>query len=288
MVLADGSIVTATKDTELLWALRGGGGNFGVVTDMHIQLHHLPTVHSGVLIYPFAEGKAVLSACAEISMYSPDSLTVQVGFLAGPDGRLVTLVVPTWCGPPEEGNTRLAPYLKLGTILANSIATTSYQASLAAFDTDAVNGQRVFMETCWLPMLDHASIDTFIDAMEVSVSPSCAVFTHEFKGAASRVPADATAFGLRREHVLVEILATVAAKSDIPTQQRHYQWALKTLQALEAMALPGGYPNLLATRDAGRAAQSYGSNTARLMSAKRLYDPWNIFRSAIPLPVAED
>src|SRR5262245_534991 len=66
VVLADGSIVTATKDTELLWALRGGGGNFGVVTDMHIQLHHLPTVHSGVLIYPFAEGKAVLSACAEI------------------------------------------------------------------------------------------------------------------------------------------------------------------------------------------------------------------------------
>jgi FAD binding domain/Berberine and berberine like len=289
VVLADGSIVTATKDqeAELLWALRGGGGNFGVVTDMHVQLHYLPTVRSGTLVYPFAEGKAVLEGCADIAMSAPDALTAQVGFLAGPDGRPVTFVVPTWCGPQEQGDARLAPFLKLGTVLANSIATTTYQASLTAFDAYIVNGQRVFMETCWLPKLGGAAIDAFIAAIEMSVSPGCAVFTHEFKGAASRIPVEATAFGLRHDHVLVEILATVDT-SDISTEQRHRGWALEALQALDAMALSGGYPNLLSSRDPHRVAKSYGSNGGRLVRAKRRYDPDNVFRCAIPLPVSED
>ena len=141
------------------------------------------------------------------------------------------------------------------------------------------------METCWLPALDSASIDAVIQAMETAVSPGCAIFTHEFRGAAARIPATATAFGLRRDHVLVEILASFADRSDLLEEERHRLWARATSKALDAMALPGGYPNLLAVGDAERAARSYGRNLGRLINAKRQYDPDNVFRSAIPLPV---
>ncbi len=162
----------------------------------------------------------------------PEDLTVQLGFVGGPDGAPVVMVVPTWCGLPEEGEARVAPFLKLGTLLAGSIEVTSYGASLTVFDPYIVNGQRVFMETCWLPALDSDSIDVFIEAMAAAVSPGCAIFTHEFRGAASRVPVEATAFGLRRDHVLVEILAAFADRSDERQEQRHQQWARATLRAL--------------------------------------------------------
>jgi FAD/FMN-containing dehydrogenase len=218
VVLADGRIVTAKYDSEeeLFWALRGGGGNFGVVTAMHHRLHDLPGVRSGMLIYPSSEAKAVLERCADFAASAPDDLTVQVGFVVGPDGAPVVLIVPTWCGPPGEGEARTAPFLELGTLLAGAAKATSYAASLTAFDAYIVNGLRIFMETCWLPALDSRSIDVLIQAMETAVSPGCAIVTHEFKGAASRVPVEATAFGLRRDHVLIEILATV------PEAKRHY------------------------------------------------------------------
>jgi FAD/FMN-containing dehydrogenase len=286
IVLADGRIVTAMqgREEDLFWALRGGGGNFGVITQMHVQLHHLPSVRSGLLMYPFAEAKTVLEGCADIAASAPDGLTAQVGSVTGPNGEPVVFAVPTWCGAPEEGEARTTPFLKLGTVLAGAVQPTSYRASLSAFDPFIVNGQRVLMETCWLLTLDGPSIDAVTQAMESAVSPGCAIFTHEFKGAASRVPEAATAFGLRRDHVLIEILATFPERADKLDEQRHHQWARATRQALERFALPGGYTNLLAGDDPDRVAKSYGRNAERLIGVKRQYDPDNIFSSAIPLP----
>jgi hypothetical protein len=102
--------------------------------------------------------------------------------------------------------------------------------------------------------------------------------------AASRVPAEATAFGLRCDHELVEILANFADRSDDLEEQRHHQWVRATLQAFDGMALPGGYPNFLAGEDTERVAKSYGCNAQRLIKAKQHYDPDNVFCSAIPLP----
>jgi hypothetical protein len=116
------------------------------------------------------------------------------------------------------------------------------------------------------------------------LSPGCALFTHEFKGAASRVPANATAFGLRRDHLLVEILATTDERADEQEEQQHREWARDALRAFDAVALPGGYPNLLARSDVDRAAHGFGPNAERLIRAKRHYDPDNVFRSTIPLP----
>jgi hypothetical protein len=164
----------------------------------------------------------------------------------------------------------------------------SYKASLAAFDPYIVNGQKTFMETCWLPCLGPSSISAFIDAMNGAISPGCALFTHEFKGAAARIAADATAFRLRCEHVLVEILAALGPDADEQEEQRHQAWARCALRAFNSTALPGGYPNLLPRGDAHRAAQSFAGNADRLISAKRHYDPENLFRSTIPLPMERE
>jgi len=284
VVLADGRVALARDDSEseLFWALRGGGGNFGVVTAMYLRLHDLPDVRSGMLIYPFAEAKAVLERCADIATCMPDEFTVQVGIAIGPDGPVV-MIVPTWCGPSAEGEARLAPFFKLGTLLASSVSMTPYGRSLTVFDPYLVNGQREIMETCWLSVLDGRSIDVFIRAMEMAVSSGCAIFTHEFKGAASRVPEETTAFGLRRDHLLVEILAGFVDRSDKLEERQHQGWVRATRESFEAMALPGAYPNLLATGD-DRVMQSYGRNAKRLIEAKRRYDPDNVFFSAIPLP----
>ncbi len=168
-------------------------------------------------------------------------------------------------------------------MLAGKLEDKSYGALLATFDPHIVNGTSAMMETCSLAKLDGDGIDMFIRGMEAAVSPRCAIFTHEFKGAASRVAEAATAFGLRRDHVLVEILATFPDGSDIVDQPRHRHWARATRDAF-ATALPGGYPNLLGPNDPDRSADSYGGNAARLIAAKHRYDPDNVFCSTIPLP----
>jgi quercetin dioxygenase-like cupin family protein len=145
-----------------------------------------------MLIYPFSEAKAILERCAEIEASAPDELTFQLGFAAGPDGAPVVFIVPTWCGAPEQGEARVAPFLKLGTLLAGTVDVMPYRALLTVFDPYVVNGQRIFMETCWLPALDSSSINVFIQAMETAASPGCTIFTHQFKGAATRVPAEET------------------------------------------------------------------------------------------------
>jgi FAD/FMN-containing dehydrogenase len=282
VVLADGSIVSANSETnpDLFWALRGGGGNFGVVTAARHRLHHLESVHSGLLLYPFAETEAIFKGCNDIIASAPHELTVQLGLVADPSGTVMVMIIPTWCGQPTEGEAQLAAFSKLGNLLAGTIERKSYGALLAAFDPYIVNGLHAVMETCSLPTLDDQGIDVFIDAMQTAVSPGCAIFTHEFKGAASRIAEDATAFGLRRDHVLIEVLATFPEAKDEPA---HRRWARATREAF-ATALPGGYPQFLINRDADRVARSYGGNAKRLIEAKRRYDPDNFFSSAIPLP----
>jgi len=286
IVLADGRVVTAEhgREEDLFWALRGGGGNFGVVTAMRIRLHEVPNVVSGLLIYPFSEARTVLQQYADAAPSMPDELTVQIAAIAGADGIPVILLLPTWCGQQGDADAHIAPLLKFGTLLDNTVDTVRYGASVSVFDPHIVNGQRVFMDTCSLPRLNEDGVEVFVEAMANAVSAGCALFTHEFRGAASRVPVEATAFGLRRNHLLIEILACFP---DGMNERRHQHWVRDTRRAFDPFALPGGYPNFLVDGDADRVAESFGPNAERLAMVKRRYDPDNLFRSAIPLPSRE-
>jgi len=133
-------------------------------------------------------------------------------------------------------------------------------------------------------VLNEDAAEIIVEAMAKAVSAGCAILTHEFRGAASRVPVEATAFGLRRDHVLIEILASFPDRSDSLEERRHQHWVSDTRRTFEPIAFRGGYPNLLGAGEADRAAASFGPNAERLAMVKRLYDPGNVFSSAIPLP----
>jgi hypothetical protein len=165
IVLADGSIVSADPENnaELFWALRGGGGNFGVVTAMRHRLHDVPSVHSGLLVYPFSEAKAVLEGCAAVAASAPEELTVQLALVADPQRCAGGAGYSNLVRPARTGRS---PFPRLGTLLAGTIERKSYGALLTTFDAHIVNGLRAVMETCWIPALDSGSIDVFIRAME--------------------------------------------------------------------------------------------------------------------------
>jgi hypothetical protein len=194
----------------------------------------------------------------------------------------VIMVAPTWCGLPGEGEARVAPFLRIGTRLAGTVEAKSYGTSLTAFDPYLADGLRIFMDSCWLAKLERQEIELAIEAMASAVGPGCAIFTHEFRGAASRIPEEATAFGLRRDHVLIEILAAFPDQPAKP-EERYRQWTRATREAFSPIALPGAYSPFLAPNDWERAGQSYGGNAGRLLKAKRHYDPDRAFCSAIPL-----
>ncbi len=286
VVLADGQVAKASAqdDAELLWALRGGGGNFGVITEMQHRLQDLPSVHAGQLFYLLTEAEAILTRMADLAASMPDELSIQVGIAMAPDGTRVFFIAPTWSGAASEGDAHIARLAKLGTLVGGGVTRMAYADSLHVFDAFVVYGLRTHMETCWLHALDGASIGPFVRAMENAPSSGCAIITHDFKGAAARVPADATAFGLRRDHVLVEIIAANPDPSNADAPEKHRRWAVETRQSFDISALPGGYPNLLGRGDIARARMAYGGNAARLARAKRHYDPEDIFHSAIPLP----
>jgi FAD/FMN-containing dehydrogenase len=213
----------------------------------------------------------------------PDEFSCQIGIAAGPNGSFAVLVIPTWSGAPEQGEDQLKTFLELGTLIGGAIERKSYRALLNTFDSVSTSGMRGFVECCWLRTLDCANIDTMVAAMSQAVSPGCMIFTHDFRDAATRVPWDATAFAMRRDHVLVDVATIYPDRADPLDDERHRAWARATRTAF-TRALPGGYPNMLGRDAADRAAMSFGDNARRLMRAKRHFDPDNVFSSAIPLP----
>ena len=285
VVLADGSVVTADSEREpdLFWALRGGGGNFGLVTSMRVRLHRVPTLLSGMVMYPWDQVETVLAGLSDVLLESPDELTVQSGVLPGPDGKPVVFLSPTWSGDDTAaGERELARLDTLGAPLVSQIAPTTMPGMLAAIDAQFPFGRHVEIRTRSVPSLTSGVRDVLSLAGSTLTSPYSAVSVHSLHGAAARVPVADTAFGNRAPHLMIEIIAlwqpadTRAAK--------HRAWAGNLADGLEPDALPGGYPNLLGPDEVTQIAHAYGPNTERVLALKRRFDPDDIFR-AIPLPV---
>ena len=144
-----------------------------------------------------------------------------------------------------------------------------------------MNGRHYGMRTRWLADLSDGSTAALAEAGSAFTSPFSAIAVHHFHGAASRVPTHGTAFGLRRDHFLVEMLAAWEP-NDGDDGSAHRQWSQELFERLASYALPGGYPNLLGPAERARALQSYGPNLPRLLELKRKFDPHDVFASATP------
>ncbi|MGW7537713.1 FAD-binding protein [Amycolatopsis sp. NPDC054798] len=272
IVLADGEVVlaNASRLPDLWWALRGGGGNFGVVTALGVRLHALPPITTGPAWYPAADADRVFAAVAEIQASAPDELTVQTGVLAGPDGSLCVLVWPTWCGTADPDGF----LARLGTPLASEIAPVpSYAAEIARRDAMFPGGRSVTIRSRSLAAFTPEVVSVLMTQTEARTSPLSGLSIHHFHGVAARVPVAETPFPLREDHLLVEVLGLGEGNDD-------QAWADATSAALAPYALPETYANLLGPDVP--AVNVFGRNTGRLRDIKHRYDPDGVFR-AIPL-----
>ncbi len=282
VVLADGTTVIAgpDDDSELWWALRGGGGNFGVVTELRYRLHDLPAVLAGLLMFPVAEACAVLTGYAEQLADAPDELSVMTGFLPGPEGRPVPFLCPFWSGGDLAAGERAVARLRsLGHPTVDQVGPMPYAAALGMFDRSMVEGNHYLLRTRWLAGTPEPAVDALVAGAADITSPFSALILSRFHGAASRIDPAATAFAQRAPHTVVEVIASWQPGE---SPDRHRAWADSVVRSLDPVALPGGYPNLLGPDDEARARDSYGANLSRLLAAKRHYDPDNVFASVIP------
>ncbi len=283
VVLADGRLVSTEDDPELLWALRGGGGNFGVVTSMLVRLHPDRGLVGGMVLFPWQEAPSVLTRYAELTADAPEGLTVLLELTVVPEVGPCLLAVPVWSGEPRHAGAAMDRVLRLGTPLTGTVGPTSQKELLDRFDRSIPRGMHWDLGTRTVAALTPDIIEVLVRAAGTRPGPGAGIGLRQFHGAATRVGADDTAFGLRTPHLVVEISAGRGPQED-PGAYR--SWVDGVSAALAPHALPGGYPNFLAPDRHEQIAHAYGAHAARLAAAKRHYDPDHVF-TATPLPDCE-
>jgi FAD/FMN-containing dehydrogenase len=288
VVLADGRIVTtdAQEESDLFWALRGGGGNFGVVTSMRLRLHELDALLCGTILFPWAEARAVIGGYAAAMKAAPAELAASLVITVGPDGEPALVVAPAWSGDPAEAPGLMRRLQGLGTPSMSRIAPMRVGDLIGSLSEQLPAGRHYEVATRWFDDLPPDAIEALIAGFEARTSPLIKIVIHHLHGAGVEVAPDATAFGMRRKHFTV-LAYSAWDGADAGNAPRHRGWATTLSRTLEPLALPGGYGNLLAPGNTGQTAQAYGNNGPRLRAVKRKYDPENVFSSAIPLPAAD-
>ena len=288
VVLADGQQVTAsdTSDSDLYWALRGGGGTFGVVTAARYRLHPLPAILAGLILFPLGQADAVLRGYAEITAAGPDELTVMAGFLSA-GGQMLLFLFPTWSGDPGRGQDAITALQQLGTPVMAQVAPDALRRCPG--HVRPKRGQRPPLRPA-PPAGCPASPTTpprCSPPQRAAPPRRCPRSRYTTSTAPQHaVPAQHTAFALRRDHLLVEILAAWEPSPDAGPAE-HRAWADGLSSQLAPSALPGGYPNLLGPGEPGRVLLAYGPNAPRLQDLKHRYDPDGIFSTATgTLPAA--
>lgn len=278
VVLADGSVIIADhqREPDLFWALRGGGGNFGVVTHIETRLHRLPGITAGTIAFSWSEASRILCGLRQIQGELDDALTVRFGALHTADGP-VLFTNPVWAGPSDEAGPQMARIRALGQPVTDDIAGRRL-IDMARATADAFPaGVKYSLGSRIVAKLDETLIQIFTAAV-AEMPAACALNVHHSHGAATRVPVEATAHAYREPHLLVEVLG-MWNDGDGSAERA---WVRDTQQRLDVVALPGGWTNLMAPDDP-RARDAYGPNKARLLDVKARYDCDNVF-TATPLP----
>jgi FAD/FMN-containing dehydrogenase len=280
IVTADGQFLTAsaTEHADLFWGVRGGGGNFGVVTSFEYQLYPVgPLVLGGMVLHPFEQAKAVLNFYSEFSSNIPDELTTACGFLTS-EGRPVVAIVACYNGSLEAGEEALRPIREFGPPLEDHLGPMPYTQVQQMFDEAWGIGRQYYVKAPWVQSISSDAIDTLVAHFAHVTSPlSLAVFFQK-SGAMRRGPYDQTAFGHREARYALLITSMWL---DPKESERHIHWAHELSEAFEPFTSGGEYIN-----DLGREAEEgmtrikagYGANYERLVALKTKYDPSNLFR----------
>jgi hypothetical protein len=283
LVLADGSIVScgATNNRDLFWAVKGGGGNFGVVTSMRLRLYRIGQVLSGSIVFPWGDAPAVLARFSGLMQAAPDELAGATILSLGPGGKPVVVVSPTWSGDLERGWQIVSEIESFGTPIVNNVKPMAAADLLTLTDGKLVSGRGYKVATRWLADLSPEVVSTLIAAYDNRTSPCSSIILHHFHGAGTRIPTGDTAFGMRQPHFTALIYgAWEPAQAD---RTNHRRWAHQLSSALSGRALAGGYANLLDDDAREQIRSAFGANGQKLLDLKRRFDPGNFF-SAIPLP----
>jgi len=280
LVLADGRILTASKDdnADLFWALRGGGGNFGVATSFEYRLHPIgPIVTGGLIAYPFSAAWDVLRFFRDVTASLPDEFTVFGGLIHAPDGsgmKLVALVV-CHCGPLGAGETAAQPIKKFGTPAMDVIGPMPYSQVNSMLDAAYPRGALNYWKSNFLSSLSDEAIRTMIDCFAKCPTPMGQLLLENFHGAVTRVGVTDTAFPHRAPG---NNLLVFSEWMDPKDNNACIAWARDSYTAMQPFMGSGRYVNYLGDDEPGDpVAAAYGPNHRRLQQVKAKYDPQNFF-----------
>src|SRR5258706_13534423 len=287
VVTADGVVhaVSATAEPDLFWALRGGGGNFGVVTAFEFRLHPIgPEVYAGLVVYPFAQARQVLRAWRDFTASAPDELSVWAVLRKAPPlpflpesvhGSEVVILPLVYSGDVEAGRRAAAPVLQFGDAIGSALGPTPYIAFQSPFDPLLTPGGRNYWKSNNFGTLSDVALDVVIAAAEHLPGPECEIFVAQLGGAMARVKPAATAFAGRDARYIMNVHGRW---SDVRDDERVRAWARQAFQAAAPHGTGGGYVNFLTQDEDERVAASYGANYSRLQDVKQRFDPGNLFR----------
>ena len=286
VVLADGRQVTASdyQNEDLFWALRGGGGNFGVVTSFEFQLHEVGDIVGGPMFYEFDNAAAVLECYREFIAVAPEQLGCFFGWQIAPPvpfvpenrvGDLFCVLVTCWNGPHEEAEKVLRPLRDVAEVKAEQVRVMPFPALNSAFDDLVPKGMQHYWKADFVTELTDEAIAAHIEHGKKTPHVSSSMHLHPINGAAHRVGANETAFGHRDKNFAPVI---VGIWSDLADNEVNIKWVKDYYAAIHPHSgSDGGYINFMSSDDDHRAAANYGANYERLAAVKATYDPYNLF-----------
>ena len=287
VVTADGRVLRASENenADLFWALRGGGGNFGVVSSFEYRVRPVgPTVYGGLVAHPFSAAREVLQFYRELTSSASDDLTAYSALLHAPDGvtKLAGIVV-CHVGPIDQAERDLAPLLAFGSPALSQVGPMPYTAINSMLDAGYPYGSLNYWKSSFMDELTDAAIDASIDCFARTKGPMTAILLEHVHGAATRVPESATAFPHRAPGINFFFPSVWLDPADT---DEHIRWTRESYEALQPHLRRGRYVNYMADDDTGEAAAraAYGSNFDRLVDIKTTYDPTNLFHLNVNIP----
>jgi len=287
VVTADGRVVHASADEhpDLFWALRGGSGNFGVVTRFEFRLHEVgPNVLAGFIVYPRSQAKSVLTQYREFIATAPDDLTVWAILRNAPPlpflpesvhGTGVVVLAMCYAGDPSQGEKLIDPLRKLGTPVGEHVGVMPYAGWQQALDPLLAARARNYWKSHNFTSLADGLCDVLVETTSTLPSPMCELIVASMDGATARPAADATAYSHRDAKFVVNVHARWEGAGG---DERCIAWAREFYRAAARFSTGGVYVNFQSEDETERVRAAYGSNYNRLARVKRIYDPANLFR----------